>query len=44
VKPSSRWKINFSSAAYSSPIASQNVPVGFNTRCTAAPQRRVQSR
>ena len=42
--PSSRWKISFSSAAYSSPIASQNVPSGLSTRWTAPTQCRDQSR
>ena len=35
---------HFSSAAYSSPIASQNVPLGFSTRCTPAIHCRDQSR
>src|SRR5689334_13720873 len=41
VKPSS-WKMIFSSAAKSSPIASQNDPVGFNARTNSFPQARVQ--
>jgi hypothetical protein len=44
ISPCSRWKISFSSAANSSPMASQKVPVGLSTRATSAAHWRDQSR